>query len=241
MQSFQAYMTEALAEAGLTDNEVTSALTKLYANEKLSSKLNAVVKTATEDYQAQVGRVSALDAKDKTRDREMQDYYQRVNAEHARVVKELNDLKAGGVPTFDETKYVSKEDLRASITEMGGRFASVLKDATSITAAHVARFGEAPDLEAIEEIATKQNLPIRAAYDKYIEPRMKEKEVADRKKWEADTRAEMERDIRSQHKLPIDTRPPETAPIYSRTKAADAPKDMDAELMDAWRGVPVKA
>jgi hypothetical protein len=238
-QTFQQFMTDALAEAGLTDEQVTSALGKLYAHDKLSPKLNAIVKTATDDYQAQVGRVRSLEDRDKTRDTEMNAYYARVNAEHAKVVKELNELKAGGVPNFDESKYVSKEDLQATMGEMGNRFASVLKDATSITAAHVARFGEAPDLEAIEKIAADSHLPIRAAYDKYIEPRVKEAEVAARKKWEADTRAEMERDIRSQNRLPVDARPAETAPVY-RSKSNEAPKDMDSELLAAWHGTEKK-
>src|SRR4029077_18035897 len=53
-------MIAALQEAGLSDDAVTAAVDKIAAHEKLSPKLNALLKTATEDYTAQVGRTRAM-------------------------------------------------------------------------------------------------------------------------------------------------------------------------------------
>src|SRR5215203_1604913 len=117
MQTFQELMTAELAAAGLSDAQVTEALTKIYSNDKLGPKLNALVKTATEDYQAQVGRV-----------KQYQDWYPKAQAEYDRMateytkaVTELQALQNGNgnnQPQFDASKYVSKEDLLAMQVDM---------------------------------------------------------------------------------------------------------------------------
>ncbi len=238
MQTFQELMVSALAEAGYSDEQVTTALGKIYANDKLSAKLNGLVKTATEDYQAQVGRV-----------KQYQDWYPKAQAEYDRMAtaykESLDELTAmrngtGTAPTFDASKYVSKEDLIQMQREMGTRYASVIKDTAEITAEHVARFREKPDLNAIDKLATEQNIPLRMAYEKYIEPRVKDEAVKANEQWKKDQREEIERDIRSRYKLPVDATPAETSPLYRHTKPEDVPKDMDAELLNAWHSVPAK-
>lgn len=242
MQTFQELMTAELAAAGLGDAQITEALTKIYSNDKLGPKLNALVKTATEDYQAQVGRV-----------KQYQDWYPKAQAEYDRMATEytkaVNELQAlqggngGGnqPPAFDASKYVSKDDLLAMQVDMGRRYAGVIKDTAEITAEHVSRFREKPDLGAIDRIATEQNIPLRMAYEKYIEPRVKDEEKTARAKWETDKAQEIERDLRSRYKMPVEQAPPEQSPLLSNRKPEDAPKDMDAELLGAWRSVPAKA
>jgi hypothetical protein len=239
MQTFQELMTSALAEAGLNDDQVTTALTKIYSHDKLSPKLNALVKTATEDYNAQVGRV-----------KQYQDWYPKAQAEYDRMageynkaMEELNAFRSGhAAPNFDPTNYISREELARMLLQeragAGERFASVIKDTASITARHVARFKEEPDINAIDKIAMEQNLPLAAAYDKYIEPRVKEQEKAANEQWKKDQREEIERDLRSRYQLPAEQVPAEQSPLLRKT--AEPPKDMDAELMAAWRSVPAK-
>lgn len=243
MQTFQELMTAELASAGLNDAEVTAALSKIYANDKLGPKLNALVKTATEDYQAQLGRV-----------KQYQDWYPKAQAEYDRMateynkaVAELTALQGGGngggngqPPAFDASKYVSKDDLLQFNREMGTRYAGVIKDSNRITAKHVSRFKEEPDFEAIDKIAQEQNLPIAAAYDKWIEPRVKEEEKAAKADWEKKTREEIERDVRSRHNLPIEHVAAEQSPLFRKGGKDDAPKDMDAELLAAWHNTPAK-
>lgn len=240
MQTFQELMTAELAAAGLSDEAITSALSKIYANDKLSPKLNALVKTATEDYNAQVGRLQQYQEwypKAKTE-------YDRMAAEHARVTAELQALQGnpqGQPPAFDPTKYVSKDDLIAMQANIARNFAPVLKDAVEITADHVVRFKERPDMNAIDKLATEQGIPLKLAYEKYIEPRVKEQEKVANEEWKKQQREEIERDLRSRYQLPTEQVAPETAPLYRTVKPEDAPKDMDAELMAAWRSVPAKA
>lgn len=230
-------MTAELAAAGLSDAQVTEALTKIYSNEKLGSKLNALVKTATEDYQAQLGRV-----------KQYQDWYPKAQAEYDRMAAEytkaMTELQAlqstGQPPNFDPSKYVSREDLVALQVDMGRRYAGVIKDTAEITAEHVARFKEKPDLNAIDKIATEQNIPLRMAYEKYVEPRVKEEEKTARANWEKQKTEEIERDLRSRYKMPVESAPPEQSPLLRQSKPEDAPKDMDAELLGAWRSVPAK-
>lgn len=241
MQTFQELMTAELAAAGLSDAQVTEALTKIYSNDKLGPKLNALVKTATEDYQAQVGRV-----------KQYQDWYPKAQAEYDRMateytkaVTELQALQNGNgnpnPPQFDASNYVSKQDLVAMQVDMGRRYAGVIKDTAAITSRHVTRFKEEPDFAAIDKLATDLNIPLQLAYEKYIEPRVKEEEKSARATWEKSKTEEIERDLRSRYKMPVESAPPEQSPLMRPNKPEDAPKDMDAELLGAWRSVPAKA
>ncbi len=232
------YFAQMCKEAGL-DDESTSALAKLANNEKLSPKLAALVKTATEDYPAQLGRVRAAEEKVSKYDAWYPTAKQAADAalqRTAEVEAELARVRSGGMPPeFDPSKYVSKEDLMKFNTDMAGRFAGVIKDATSIAARHASKFGEEPDLNAIEKIAAEQNLPLQAAYDRWIEPRVeaKRKEDFDTKLKQA--REEGARDALSRHKLPVDATPQETAPMFmQRPKEGAAPVDIDSELLSAW-------
>ncbi len=240
MQTFQELMTAELASAGLSDDAITAALSKIYANEKLSPKLNSLVKTATEDYQAQVGRV-----------KQYQDWYPKAEAEYNRMATEyqrataeLEALKNGGTvttpPAFDPTNYVSRADLVQFNKEMGQRYAAVIKDTASITSRHVTRFKEEPDFSAIDKIASEQGIPLPMAYDKWVEPRVKDAEKAANEQWKKDQREEIERDIRSRYQLPTEQVAQEQSPLYRHVDPKDAPKDMDAELLAAWRNTPAK-
>jgi len=239
MNTFKELMVSELAAAGLSDDQVTAALEKIYNNEKLSPKLNALVKTATEDYNAQVGRV-----------KQYQDWYpqakgeyDRMAAEYTKAMEELTAYRAtGGQPQFDATKYISREDMARIMlqerAEAGQRFASVIKDTAAITARHTVRFKDEPDFAAIDKIAMENNLPLTAAYEKYIQPRVQEQEKASQEEWKKQQREEIERDLRSRYQLPTETVPAEQSPLYR--KGEEAPKDMDQDLLNAWRSVPAK-
>ncbi len=241
MQTFQELMVSELASAGLSDAQVTEALNKIYANEKLGPKLNALVKTATEDYQAQLGRV-----------KQYQDWYPKAQAEYDRMateynkaVAELTALRGNGnngnePPPFDASKYLTKDDLMKFNQEMGTRYAGVIKDSNRITARHVTRFKEEPDFEAIDKIATEQGIPLNMAYEKWVEPRVKEEEKQAKAQWEKQTREEIERDVRSRHNLPVEHVQADQSPLF-RKGEKEAPKDMDQELLAAWHSTPAKA
>lgn len=241
MQTFQELMTSALAEAGYSDEAVTTALAKIYGHEKLGPKLNAIVKTATEDYQAQLGRV-----------KQYQDWYPKAQAEYDRMAAEYNKAMAELVALrdgnqqqqqqqqFDTSQFMSKADWQQAQLDMGRRYANVIKDTAAITSRHVTRFKDEPDFGAIDKIATEQGLPLMAAYDKWVEPRVKEQEKAANEEWKKQQREEIERDLRSRYKLPVEHVPAEQSPVLRKGDPKDVPADMDAELLNAWHSAPAK-
>ena len=224
---------------------MTQALGKLYANEKIGPKLNALVKTATEDYNAQLGRAQAaqqrLDKLEKEWYPQANQQYLQMQQQYQKVLGELEQARAGGTPPeFDATKYVSKDDLQRYDEDRAGRFARVLKETNAITASYVSRFKDTPDFEAIDKLATEHQIPLKAAYEKWIEPRVEEERKKQNEEWKKQQREEIERDVRSRYQLPVDHTPPETPPIYQRLKPEDLPKDLDADLLATWHGVNSK-
>ncbi len=234
------YFAQMCKEAGL-DDAATSALTALANNEKLSPKFNSLVKRATEDFDAQTGRVKAAEEKVRKYD----EWYPTAKAaadaalqRTAEVEAELARRGAGGdPPAFDASKYLTKEDLLKFNEESSKRFAGVLKDATRIAARHVSKFGEEPDLDAIEQVAVKENLPLAAAYDRWIQPRVDEANKKQFQKEKEEYANQKVADTLSRYKHPVDQVPTDAAPVYApRPKAGDKPVDIDAELMAAWNG-----
>lgn len=237
MQSFKDLMTASLAEAGLSDEQVTAALEKIYNHEKLSPKLNALVKTATEDYQAQLGRVRAYQEWYSRAEPE----YNRMNEEYTRVMQQLVEQQNGNnTPQFDASRFISKDDFIAMQREQAQRTAAVLKETAKITAKHLSRFRDDLDIEAIDRLATEHNLPLMAAYEKFIEPRLREEEQKKNEEWKKNTREEIERDLRSRYQLPAEQVPTEQSPLFTHHKAEDLPKDVDSDLLSTWRSVPAK-
>jgi hypothetical protein len=241
-KSAKAYFEEMCREAGLSPEETTAALA-FASNDKLTGRLDSLVKTGTEDYQAQIGRVRAAEAKLA----EYGQWYGTANQQYQQMADEVAALRSGRVPMYNNgngtdpaltntAQYLTKADLDRVVQEQGSRFATVLKTATSIAADHVARFGEKPDMEAIDTIAREQNLPLNLAYEAYIKPRVEAKATADMDKRIKDAREEAVRDYASKHRLPVDPVPAENSYINVNSSRPEAPKDIDAELLSAWRG-----
>ncbi len=234
----KAYFEDMCREAGLSPEETQAALA-FTSNDKLTSRLDTLVKTGTEDYTAQVGRVRAAEAKLK----EFGDWYGTANTQYQQMADELASTKAqlagrgtGGEQGFDTSKFLTKQDLDRVVQDQGTRFAGILKTATHIAADHAARFGEAPDMEAIDRIATEKSLPLNLAYQEYIKPRVEAKATSDMEKRIKDAKDEAVRDYASRHQMPVDPRPAENSFINPRGSKPEAPKDMDAELLATWNG-----
>ena len=133
---------------------------------------------------------------------------------------------------------MTKKDFETQVQQMAGRYAGAIKTTAAITARHVAKFGEEPDLDAIDKIAMEKNIPLDAAYKEYIQPRVDEKAKKDREDWEKKTREEIERDVRSRHHLPADSVPDQSALFSPRRNGKDGPvAPTDAELAATWVAV----
>ncbi len=233
------YFAQMCREAGL-DETTTSGLAAIANNEKLSPKLNSLVKRATEDFDAQTGRVKAAEERVQKWNEwgtEAQRAVDQANAQYQAAQAELQRLAAGGDPAgFDASKYLTKEDLVKFNQEMGQRYAGVIKDATRIASRHVAKFGEEPDMDAIEALAAKEGLPLMAAYGKWIEPRVEVQRKESFEKEKKEYADQQVRDALSRHQLPVDSAPVSQS-IMFKEAAANAPaRSTDEELLATWNG-----
>lgn len=251
MQNFREYLVSEMREAGLNDDQVISALDKIVNHEKLGSKLNSIVKTATEDYNAQVGRVQSLQERNNYLENvwypEANATASRYKSEYDKAMAELNNIRAGAVaPNFDPSAYMTKADMESMLANVGQRLGTVVKDVGRIASRHAVVYKEELDTDALDQLAVKMaqerglapgSIPIADVYEKFVEPRRKAAEEDGRKKWEAETRAQLERDIRSQYNVPAAANPVEQSQMFRPTPEDQRPKDMDMDLLAHWNGV----
>ena len=253
----KAWFQELATEAGYSPEE-TAALLKLADNPKAASRVETTVKTAEEDYVAQVGRVKALDG-------QLKDYqtwangngtlsdgrkidkgalaaYQELQQQYQEAVGKLQKIEQAGLPPeFDTSKFVTRDDIQKQLSDRDARYAGVIKQMGRLASKHAVDFKEALDVDQLEKLAMETNLPLDVAYERMIGPRMEE---ARKTAAEAEKKAYAEqavKDALSRHSLPTDPTPQATAPIFiQRDKAAEAkngkPANLDSELMQAWSG-----
>jgi len=253
-QTPEQFFTELCTEAGYSP-EQTAQLLQLAKHEKVATKLGGVLKTAQDDYQSQVGRQKAAEDKLKSYEQQVTDWYaksnaayQQAQAERDAMNQQLSQLKQSlGVdpgngyqpPTNGDTsKYLTKEDLLAAMNEQNTRFAGVIKDITRVSSRHAAKFGEELDTEALEETLKQHpGLSVAQAYEQMVGPRLREEQEKRHQKEKEEYAAEKLRDYKSQHHLPVDPVPTESAPMYRTVDPKDMPKDIDADLLEAWHSV----
>jgi len=242
MQNFKEYLEKELQEAGLSDATVTAALEKLYTHDKLSPKLNALVKTATEDYQAQLGRVNQARADQERLQYLEKDWWPGYSKQVEDQAQELAALKARGnggsspLPaSFDSSKIVTKDDLAAALREQAVNYAKVIKDTGRIASRHVVEFGEPLDVDALDKLATERKIPLPEAYEALVGPRLEEKRKVKQAEDEKKLRDEITRDVMTRFNIPVTAAEPDVAPMYARPPADGAGRgSSDAELMAAW-------
>lgn len=250
--NFKDFVVAAMQEAGMSDDAVVAALDKIASNDKLGTKLNGILKTATEDYNAQVGRVQTLTQRN---DYLEKDWYPKADAsykqlqtEYQKVLGELQQAQATGVaPNFDPTQYVTKADIEAIRKQMGNNLGNVVKDVGRLASRHAVLYKEELDTDALDELAVKMaqerglapgQVPIKDVYEKFIEPRKKAAEEEGRKNWEKEKTAEIERNIRSSMNMPTNPVPQEQSQMFRPTPTESIPKDLDMELLNTWNSAP---
>lgn len=246
--NFKEFLVTELREAGMNDDQVVAALDKIAANEKLSGKLNGIVKTATEDYTAQVGRVKSLQDRNEYLEKDWYPKadaeYKRLNTEYQKVLGELQTAQASGVsPNFDPSRYMTKDDFDAMAQQMGNRFGTVVKDVSRLASRHAATYREELDTQALDEVATQMaktrglspgSIALTDAYEEMIKPRKQKADEEARANWEKETRAQIERDVRSKNNLPTQPAAVEQSQMFRPTPKDQIPADMNAELVAAW-------
>ncbi|WP_179139875.1 hypothetical protein, partial [Brachyspira hyodysenteriae] len=56
-------------------------------------------------------------------------------------------------PEFDASRYLTKEDMAATLGEFSNRFATTVKDVGRIASRHAANYKEELDMEALDKLA----------------------------------------------------------------------------------------
>ena len=249
-KSAKQYFEELCRDAGYSP-EQAAALTTLASDAKVSGKLDELIANGTDNYQAQVGRVRALESK-------IQEYgtwYGTADAEYKKMQRELQltkaqlvangiDLNADGVtpPAVDSSRFITKEDLAAQIQELGARQGSIAKDVGRIASRHATKFHEELDMDAVEQAGVELQkklgrvVTVAEAYNSFIAPRESQSAKEQLEKQLKDAREEGAREALSRRGMPADTVPQESSMIFTRTAADQVPADMNAELISAWRG-----
>lgn len=237
-QTAQQYFDKLMRDAGMDETTIATVASAL-AHEKVAGNANQLVKTATEDYNAQVGRVRALEGKVK----EYGDWYGTANSEYQRMVSELEQARNGNgngtAPTMDTSKFISKDELASTLAgyskTQAEQYAKAIKMTAHLASSHVARFKEALDVEAIDQIANEKNVPLDVAYNLYIQPRVEASAASDLESRIKREREEAVKQYASQHRLPVDPSPSEVAPVYAaRNRQNGGNPDIDAVLMETW-------
>jgi hypothetical protein len=250
-KSAKQYFEELCREAGYSA-EQTAALTTLASDAKVSGKLDELIANGTDNYQAQVGRVRALESKIN----EYGTWYGTADAEYKKMQTELQLAKAqlvangidlgsngnGNQPAIDSSKFITKEDLAAQIQELGMRQGSIAKDVGRIASRHAAKYHEELDMDAVEaagiELQKKigRTPTVAEAYQSFIAPREKTSSEAELAQKLKDAREEGARDALSRRGMPAEPVPTESSMLFSRPPADQIPADMNAELLSAWHG-----
>jgi hypothetical protein len=131
-------------------------------------------------------------------------------------------------------------------TEMQKREAAnveLLKIGLKLSARHLHEFKEPLDVDGLAKQAIERNVSLQQAYDDMMQP--KREEIAKTRHDEEIrlAREEGARDFASKHKIPVDAKPRETAPLFNRlamdeSKLPPAGQPRDAALrssfVDAW-------
>jgi hypothetical protein len=245
-QKASEYFSQLMKEAGKTDAEIAAAL-GFFSDSAVSAKFDDFVRRGTDDYSAMEGRAKAaqtrLDHLEKNWFPAADAEYKKALAERDIAVKALEDATRGILPIndptnpqFDTSKFVTKEDLVKARQEQDNRYAQVIRQATRLASRHAAKYGEELDVDALEKLAVEKNLPLDIAYQQYVQPREEEAQKIRFAKEKQEFADEAVKKYAAQHKLPIDPVPAEQSPMYRKYNKEDLPKDIDADLLEAWHG-----
>lgn len=227
----KAYLESLAQAAGATQEELAVAL-KVFGSEAVTKKLGEDLMLRPEFSR----RMDELTKKEKSYETWYQDVLKTTEenkktvAEYESLVKQYQqqygEIEGGtrmiASPTFDEKKIREEYDNRLKQLESNtlGLFKTGLKIATK----HLKEFDEVLDTDALAKFAVENNLSLEAAYDKFVSPRVQEKQS---KEWEEKLRLAREegaKDALSKHHLPLDTKPSTPHPFFDRAKV-DTPPD----------------
>jgi hypothetical protein len=111
---------------------------------------------------------------------------------------------------------VTRKEMEEMVSRLSGNTAKVIKELTHAATDHIHRFGTTLDVEAFEKFMVENNLAPRDAYERFVAPKLAEKQTAEVEARVKREREEAVRDYASKHKMPVDEKPREVSPFFDR-------------------------
>ena len=241
------YLSELAKSAGVADDKLQAAL-EVIGNEKVSKALG-------DGFLRQEVYSRNMDGLTK-KQKELTDWYQQqvaLAASNQKVVDEtVAKLKSyeetygtldgtGRQPSVDTSQFIDKKTFEEAQAKLGQQFIAVTKTATKCSADYMKRFNEVLDMDELEKFTLNSGLPLAAAYEKFIEPRVSEitnKSFEEKLKL---AREEGRQEAMSQKSNPTDTGSP--APngfMANAMKSAGASSTLSEGFLDAWTKAAAK-
>jgi len=232
-----------------------AAFEETLRDEKVSKAVSERV-LARSDYSSKMDKVAedraAMEAYLKGENAKIQgwtDWYNGVVQTDAERQKQLDAYKS----TFGELeagssakpKFLTEEQYKEALgRELAQRDANAIKFAdllTDLKIEHKAEFGKRLDTDSLIEYATKNGLPLTAAYDRFTAEARQEKQEAAMNKRIEEAKAEGAREALSNHKLPYSSGPVEPHVLDIQK---DVPKNRTDRISAAvadWNGTEHKS
>jgi hypothetical protein len=123
-------------------------------------------------------------------------------------------------PAIDTSKFVSAEDHKKAIEQIGRESLFVVKEGIKASQDYYAKFGKPLDIDKLEQFAVEQKLPINLAYERMIQPEMEAKQNSSFAEKLKAAKEEGAREALSRVNVPIDTRPRESTPFQAYIAAS---------------------
>ena len=247
VEETKAYFTKLAQEAGL-DETSTNAIVAGLGNEKFAKEIVHGFKRQDEFSRSmdQV-RNKETELTKWYNEQALPAYQQNLNGVQKlqEYEKRFGNLEDGQDPdkAVLPKDVLTKTELEAMLKQRDQAYINLSKTLTNVSLDYYQRFGEKPDLAALEKMALDSGLPLEAAYDRFIQPKVEEKREAALKERIKTEREEAAREALSRYKLPVDAKPKEFHPMFDRETVKPGTSELEQErtsrtaFLDAWNNV----
>lgn len=237
-----------LAQASGLAPEVQEGFLKALEHEGFAGKLGEAVMRQSDYSRSQDALKKEREAFDSDKS-QWKDWYtkslQQFEAQDAALKsyrETYGDPPVNGKPLIDSpvSDFISKKDFDAWKQSYEANTISVIETANQVSFDHYKRFGEPLDMPAFKKFALESNLPLAVAYERFIAPKLTEREKMEREAAIKAAKEEGRKEALAEHKIPVDTAPRDTRPsFFDRLKAQkDAPKtegERAASFREEWQ------
>lgn len=246
------YLQDMAKEAGIADDKLQAAL-EVFGNEKVSKSFESRM-LAQDDYSRNMDAVTK-------RNTELNRWYEdqvKLAQENDAVVKRSQATVAKYLETYGELPdgtpgagtaagrreqvgdWVSKKEYEEALANQGRQALSITKTAMWASADYLKRFNEVLDPDELEKFALSSGLPLKAAYEKYVEPKVQLQQSTSFEEKLKRAKEEGLQEGLSRSGVPVDNHQREPHPFFDRKPLDKAPQT-DREARDNFVGAWNKA